>query len=178
MLLLTKLFQKMANINKHPLPIGRGRETEFLPAVLEIQETPASPLGRVVGGVILIIFLFVIIWASMGHIDIVAVAQGKIIPSDHSKIIQPLEAGVVKGIHVRDGQFVHQGDLLIELDPTAAGAEEGKFINEKTASMIEAARLRALIAGKETFEFPEQVNPRLLLLNHQPDLFRAGTIFF
>jgi hemolysin D len=167
MLLLTNMFQKIANINKHPLPIGRGRETEFLPAVLEIQETPASPLGRVVGAVILLIFLFVIIWASFGHIDIVAVAQGKIIPSDHSKIIQPLEAGVVKGIHVRDGQFVHRGDLLIELDPTAAGAEEGKFINEKTASLIEAARLRALIAGKETFEFPEQVDPAYINLQRQ-----------
>lgn len=167
MLRLTNIFHKLANINKHPLPIGRGRETEFLPAVLEIQETPASPLGRVIGGTILLIFLFVIIWASIGHIDIVAVAQGKIIPSDHSKIIQPLEAGVVKAIHVRDGQFVHQGDLLIELDPTAAGADEGKFINEKTASMIEAARLRALIAGKETFEFPEQVDPVYINLQRQ-----------
>ena len=53
------------------------------------------------------------------------VAPGKIVPSGRTKMIQPFETGVVRAIHVRDGQTVKAGDVLIELDPTMNGAERG-----------------------------------------------------
>ena len=62
-------------------------------------------------------------WASFGTVDIVATAPGKIIPSGRTKVIQPFETGVVRAIHVRDGQSVKAGDVLIELDPTMNEAE-------------------------------------------------------
>ena len=43
-------------------------------------------------------------WACLGTVDIVATAPGKIIPSGRTKVIQPFETGVVRAIHVRDGQ--------------------------------------------------------------------------
>jgi hemolysin D len=141
---------------RREMPAARpqGRELDFMPAVLEIQESPPSPHGRAVALTIIAVFGTAILWATFGHIDIIAVAQGKIIPSDRSKVIQPLEAGVVKAIHVRDGQTVHAGELLIELDSTVAAADEARLSNEHQAGLVEAARLKALLAGRSTFDAP------------------------
>src|SRR5947207_12208060 len=74
---------------------GRGQELAFLPAALEIVETPPSPIGRAIGGTIILLFCGALIWASAGTIDIVASATGKIVPSGRTKVIQPFETGVV-----------------------------------------------------------------------------------
>ena len=142
-----------------PVAAPRGREIEFLPAALEVQESPPSPLGRAIARTVMIALGFAVLWALIGKIDIVAVAQGKIVPSDRSKVIQPLESGVIKAIHVRDGQRVQQGDPLIELDPTATGADRERFLNEHLAALTEVARLRALMAGKNDFEPPPGADP-------------------
>jgi hemolysin D len=131
-----------------------GCATEFLPAVLEIQQAPPSPIGRAVLWTILAAFTAGTLWTTFGWIDIVATAQGKIIPSGYSKIIQPYETGVIASIHVQDGQAVKQGDVLIELDSTLNRADRDRAFNEYRAAKVEAARLRALIKGQSTFEAP------------------------
>jgi hemolysin D len=145
--------------------------TEFLPAVLEIQQAPPSPIGRAILWTILAVFTTGILWATFGWIDIVATAQGKIIPSGHSKIIQPViqqfESGIVRAIHVQDGQVVKKGDVLIELDPTQNRADRDRALNEYQAARVEAARLRALIAGKQMFEAPADGDPRYVVLQQQ-----------
>ena len=82
----------------------RKDELAFLPAALEIVETPPSPIGRAIAFTIIVAFSVAVVWACIGTVDIVAVAPGKIIPSGRTKTIQPFETGVVRGIHVRDGQ--------------------------------------------------------------------------
>lgn len=146
---------------EEPLRIPQGRELEFLPAVLEVQESPASPVGRAVALSIMAVFAVALVWAILGRIDIIAVAQGKIIPSDRSKVIQPLETGIIKVIHVRDGQRVKQGEPLIEID-TTAGSDRERFANEYYAALIETARLRALIADRDSFTAPAGVNPAIV----------------
>ena len=143
------------------------REAEFLPAVLEIQDAPPSPVGRAVGGTIIGVFLVGIVWACVGHIDIVAVAQGKIIPSGYSKVIQPLENGVIRAIHVKDGQVVRKGEALIELDPTVTGAELERFHNEHRAASVQAARLRALVAGRGALDPPKGADQKYVALQQQ-----------
>jgi hemolysin D len=145
---------------KREQPIRRlqGKELAFLPAVLELQETPPSPAGRIIVWFIMVLFTAGIVWAAFGKIDIIAVAQGKIAHSGGAQMIQPLEAGVIKAIHVRDGQRVKKGELLIEID-TTAGADRERFANEYLAAQTEAARLRALIAGRGTFEAPRGADP-------------------
>jgi hemolysin D len=105
------------------LPRGASRREKadlaFLPAALEIVETPPSPLGRAIGLTIVVLFCLALAWASLGKVDIIASAPGKIIPSGRTKVIQPFETGVVRAIHVRDGQSVKAGEILIELDPTS-----------------------------------------------------------
>lgn len=136
----------------------RREELEFLPAVVELQETPASPVGRTVVYVIISLFTVGVLWATFGKIDIIAVAQGKIVPGDRSKIIQPLESGVVKKIYVRDGSRVKQGQPLIEID-TTAGADRERYANEHLAALTEIARLRALLSDKNDFQAPRGADP-------------------
>src|SRR5205085_6413667 len=130
------------------LPTVRARRHElaFLPAALEIVERPPSPVGRAISATIILIFCLALAWASFGKIDIVASAQGKIIPSGRTKIIQPFETGVVRAIHVRDGQSVKIGDLLIELDPTMNEAEGNHLRSDLIAAQLDAARLRAALS--------------------------------
>ena len=83
-----------------PRALARRRDFElaFLPAALEVIETPPSPIGRAITFTIVALFAIAILWASVGHVDQVAVAQGKIVQSGRSKVIQPLEIGVVRAI--------------------------------------------------------------------------------
>src|SRR5215470_2364105 len=82
-----------------PKPVARrAHELQFLPAALEIIETPASPLGRLIGGVIIAFFCIALAWAWFGRVDIVATAPGRIVPTGHTKVVQPFEIGVVKAI--------------------------------------------------------------------------------
>src|ERR1700724_3637669 len=93
----------------------RGEELAFLPAALEIVETPPSPIGRAIGAMLVLLFCAALLWSWWGTIDIVASAPGKVVPSGRTKVIQPFETGVVRAIRVDDAQAVKAGDVLIEL---------------------------------------------------------------
>src|SRR5689334_14534690 len=86
-----------ANANAAPnvVPLRRGgarrAELEFLPAALEIVETPASPVGRAIGAGLIAFFVIALAWACLGHVDIIATAQGRVVPVGRSKTVQPLE---------------------------------------------------------------------------------------
>src|ERR1700720_1150172 len=86
------------------VPQRRAQELAFLPAALENVETPPSPSGRARAGVLILLFCTALAWASWGTIDIVASATGKIVPSGRTKVIQPLETGVVRSIRVDAGE--------------------------------------------------------------------------
>jgi hemolysin D len=126
------------------MPKNENQELEFLPAALEIQETPPSPVGRAIIGTIILFFLIAVAWAWFGEVDIVAVAQGKIIPNGHSKVIQPLEIGTVRSIHIKEGQEVEKGETLIELDPSITDADLGRLREEAATLEQDVARLQEL----------------------------------
>ncbi len=120
-------------------------EYEFLPPALEIEETPPAPFKRALIWIILIIVVAAFIWAYVGKVDEVAVARGKVIPDGKLKVIQPVDTGVVRAIHVKEGQRIKEGQLLIELDPTMAEANlEGlkstlKIVEEQEATLRDLA---------------------------------------
>ncbi len=147
--------------------VPTGRAVEFLPAALEIQEAPPSPIGRAILWTIMTVCAVAVVWAYVGWIDIVAVAQGKIIPSGYSKVIQPFETGLIAAIHVQDGQVVKKGEVLIDLDPTQNRADHERAANEYRSAKVEAARLRALIAGRNTFVPPSDGDPQFIALQQQ-----------
>ena len=131
-----------------PQPADRRGKEElaFLPAALEIVETPPSPVGRAVGVTIVALFCVAVAWAYFGTIDIVASAPGKIIPSGRAKVIQPFETGVVRAIHVQDGQRVKAGDVLVELDQTINKADREHIQSDLVNAQLDLARLRAALA--------------------------------
>src|SRR4051795_11333034 len=118
-------------------------EVAFLPAALEITEAPPSPIGRAIAASIIAVFCIALVWAALGSVDIVATATGKIVPGGRTKLIQPFETGLVRAIHVRDGQTVKTGDVLIELDPTMTEADNERQKSDHIAAELDVARLRA-----------------------------------
>lgn len=122
-------------------------EAQFLPAALEIIESPASPTSRLFGGMLISLFVIVVGWSCVGRIDIIATASGKVVPEGKTKLVQPLEPGIVKDILVHDGDLVQAGQALVRL--TSAGAETDfkKISADLLQSKIELARLEALRAG-------------------------------
>jgi hemolysin D len=143
-----------------------GTELAFLPAALEIVETPPSPIGRSIGAAIILLVCVALAWAGWGTIDIVASATGKILPGGRVKVIQPFETGVVRSIRAQDGQTVKAGDILIELDPTANEAERDHLRSDLLAEQLNIARLRAAFAdGDEPladFKPPAGADPELI----------------
>ncbi len=143
-------------------------ELAFLPAALEIVETPVSPTGRAIGAFIIAIFCLALIWACLGQIDIVASAQGKIVSNSRTKIIQPFETGVIRAIHVRDGQRVMAGDALIELDPTISEAERDHLRSDLMSARLDIARLQAALSEGDNplaeFRPPGDASPDLVAM--------------
>jgi hemolysin D len=125
-------------------------EFEFLPAALELQQTPPSPVGRVTLWTVIAMIVVAFLWSVFGHVEIVAVAPGKFVPSGQVKVIQPSNIGRVKAIHVSDGDEVKAGQALIELDPTLAEADRQRLESDWVASVLELARWRAFSAWLDT----------------------------
>ena len=121
-------------------------EHEFLPAALEIMEKPPSPGMRWLLILTCGIFILALLWAIFGKIDVVATASGKTVPGGNVKIVQPMEIGAVRAIYVKNGQFVKKGDLLIELDPTLANADEAQSTQTLLSAQVVRARNDALLA--------------------------------
>lgn len=122
---------------------------EFLPAALEIMEKPPSPGLRWLMLSLCTLFMVALAWSFIGKVDVIATASGKVIPSGNVKVIQPVELGYVRAIHVRNGQHVNAGQLLVELDPTLAGADADAATAGLLTSDLQAARNAALLAYLE-----------------------------
>lgn len=123
------------------------RDTDFLPAALEVVETPPNPLGRIILWVLMLFMVLALIWSFVARVDIVAIAPGKVIAAGRNKLVQAAEGGVVRAIHVRDGQTVRRGQPLVTLDPTTTGADQAQAIANLQSAGVDAARSRALLAG-------------------------------
>ncbi|MBP0598491.1 HlyD family type I secretion periplasmic adaptor subunit [Herbaspirillum sp. LeCh32-8] len=126
-------------------PALQAHEAEFLPAALALQAQPVSPMGRWVARILMALILVLLLWSTLGRIDIIVNAQGKIIPSDRTKTISAVEVASVQAIHVKEGQAVKAGDALIELDARSSNAEESKAEGEWQNAFLQAARSRALL---------------------------------
>jgi membrane fusion protein, hemolysin D len=137
-------------------------ELEFLPAAIEIIETPTSAAGRIMMGVVVTVVAVAIGWAWIGQLDIVATANGRIIPSGQVKVIQPLEIGVVKNIGVTDGDHVATGDVLLEIDPTTDAADRDRIARDLMQAELDIARLGATLAlDPDAFVTPPGADPTL-----------------
>jgi HlyD family secretion protein/hemolysin D len=133
----------------------RSEERAFLPAALEVVETPPNPLGRrLLWGVSLAV-LAALGWATVGEVDIVAVAPGKIVSHARTVVVQPVETATIDAVLVRDGQTVAAGTALVELDKTAARAERDHAETDLVAARLDEARLSAFLDGTSSVDFAQ-----------------------
>jgi hemolysin D len=124
-----------------------AEDREFLPAALEILETPESPIRIAFALAICGLFAAALAWSWFGHLDVFAVAPGKIQAAGRTKVVQPLDPGTVVSIRVKDGDHVKEGDVLIELDSTVASAAQAEAAANLASAEGQIARLRAEISA-------------------------------
>lgn len=121
-----------------------SHEADFLPAALEVAERPVSPTARVVTWVLIVGLVLTVLWTVFGRVDVVASAPGSLIPTGNIKLVQSPGAGVVRAIHVRNGDMVRKGQPLLDLDPTIVGADLAAAQKALAAAELDIARNRAI----------------------------------
>ena len=135
-------------------PKRMADEAAFLPAALSLQETPAHPAPRRAAWTLCALIVIALVWSIVGQVDIVAVAQGRIVVSDSTKTLQPLEASVVKRVLVKDGDAVQAGQVLVELDATNASADQASVREQLAAAVSEERRTTALLTAVQSGRAP------------------------
>ena len=119
---------------------------EFKPLLIEIEDKPLNPLGRIILYLVLAIMIFGTAWLILAKVDVVVSANGKVIPSGEIKILKPLESGVVSKIFVKESDKVKKGDILIQIDPTVTDASLSSKQDDLAVINSDIALLEALIS--------------------------------
>lgn len=133
------------------------RDFEFMPATIEVLERPPAPFSRVIVLILVALAVFVITWAFVAQIDIVASGTGVVVPKGRVKVVQPLEPGIITEITVSDGQLVKKGELLIKMDSTESRADLKSLEKELTTTRLAVSRLSAQLANDSTlFTAPDE----------------------
>jgi hemolysin D len=132
----------------------RVEEAQFLPAALSLRETPLSPVPRITAWLLIGFCAGALVWAFVGHIDIVVMAQGRTVPGARTKLIQPLESAKVREIRVAEGQRVKRAQVLVVLDTVGAEADTARAHEDRVAAGLQRARAMALLASVDGARVP------------------------
>jgi hemolysin D len=143
-------------------------EVAFLPAAMSLQETPVHPAPRRAMWAVMAFVLIALCWSVLGQVDIVAVANGRIVVGERTKTIQPLETSVVTAILVKDGDHVEAGQVLVELDATGATADHANVSEQLRAAQGEMARTEHLLAALSSGRSPSRIEDA-----HESSLLQA-----
>jgi HlyD family secretion protein len=128
--------------------VAPPRQSRWNDPLSLIQNEEPAHIGRLVLWMVTVLFLILLIWAAFGKLDIVATAEGKLVPQTLVKIVQPAEAGVIKQLLVQEGDVVKEGQVLARLDPTLATADTATITNDLAAQLMQERRLLAELSGK------------------------------
>lgn len=166
--MLDKIKDKANEIVKKLINMDDSHE--FKPVLSEIEDSPVSPLGRCTFWVIVSIMIVTVLWLTIGKVDIVVSARGLIIPDGEAKIIQPLDTGVISKILVKEGDFVEEGQPLMEIDPATTEPELESVQKNLEDTLLEIKRLNATTDGVE-FDTTNEVSETALI---QQNLYNAS----
>ncbi len=122
--------------------------TDFLPGLIAVERTPPHPTARATLWLFLGLFAAVLLWTAFGTLDIVASAEGKLIPSTYLKIVQPSEAGIVKDILVQEGLSVAAGQVLVRMDAVVSEADRQSILNEYQTKRLALRRIDAQLSSQ------------------------------
>jgi HlyD family secretion protein len=135
---------------------------DFAPGLLSIQESPPAKLPRTVAYVVMTLFLLLVVWAFFGKLDIIASAEGRLVPQTYVKIVQPADAGIVQEILVHEGEKVVAGQVLMRMDTKVAQAEQRTVETDLALRSLQLRRIDAELTGR----------PLVQTDDDPPDLFR------
>ena len=121
---------------------------DFSAPLLRIQENPPHPLGRRVLQALCALLIGLLLWSLIGQLDIVAVAEGKLVPQSYVKIVQPAESGIVQEILVREGDRVRAGQVLMRMDPVVAEADGKSVEAELARKRLSLKRIDTELSGR------------------------------
>lgn len=121
---------------------------DFAPGLLSIQESPPAKLPRTVLYSVALLFAILLGWAIVAKLDIVASAEGRLIPETYVKIVQPAEAGIVQEILIREGQFVQAGQVLMRMDAKLTDADARSIRGEFELKRLVLRRIDGQMIGK------------------------------
>lgn len=124
---------------------------DFSPPLLRVQEKPAPPLAGWMLRLLIALLGAVLVWAAFGRLDIVAVAEGKLVPATYLKIVQPAEQGIVKEILVKEGEAVHEGQVLVRMDPVQTEADMKSVEAEVQNKRLALRRIDAQLIGRPLY---------------------------
>jgi hemolysin D len=116
-------------------------------ALFEIETSEPSAGSRTVLKIVCVLFGLLLVWASIAKLDIVAVAQGRLVPATYVKIVQPADAGIVREIRVIEGERVQAGQVLIRLDPTLSNSDHTAIARELQLHRLQLRRIAAELDG-------------------------------
>lgn len=133
---------------------------DFAPDLLTLQESPPSRLPRVVVLGVVAVLMLLLAWAFWAQLDIVATAQGRLVPVSYTKVVQPAESGVVSDILVKDGDAVKAGDVLLRLDARLAQADVGALQHDAALKRLTLLRIEGELAARP-FSAPAWAPPLL-----------------
>src|SRR3990167_2625686 len=120
---------------------------DFSPGLLRIQAQPPTPFARALLYGLLTLLGLLFIWAIFGKLDVVASAEGKLLPQSYLKIVQPSEQGVIRDILVEEGQHVKAGQTLMRMDTTLTEADGKTLESDTRGKRINLRRIDAELAG-------------------------------
>jgi membrane fusion protein, hemolysin D len=126
-----------------PAPAAVARRSEFLPALLQLQEEAPSPLPRLVLWLVLGLVSALAAWACIGKLDVVAVAEGRLVPRSQLRIVQPAEGGVMRELLVNEGERVRAGQVLARMDMRSTEADAATTANEIALRQLQLRRIDA-----------------------------------
>jgi HlyD family secretion protein len=155
----------MSNVS-NAAPAGRAplsdEARDFAPGLLAIQESPPSGMPRAVMYAVTTLLALLLLWAAVGHLDIVASAEGKLVPKTYLKLVQPADAGIIKEILVREGEQVTAGEILLRMDAQDAQADAARVRTDLALRSLQLRRIDAELTGNRLRQLPSD----------PPDLFR------
>lgn len=133
---------------------------DFAPDLLAIQERPPARLPRVLLVTVAVLIALLLAWAVFAQLDIIATAEGRLVPISFTKLVQPAEAGVVTEILVKEGDAVKEGQLLLKLDARASQADTAALGHEVALKKLTLRRIEAELADQPLL--PGRGEPPLL----------------
>ncbi|HEX7055171.1 MAG TPA: HlyD family type I secretion periplasmic adaptor subunit [Burkholderiales bacterium] len=122
---------------------------DFAPPLLRIQDRPPAPLAGWMLRLLVALLAGVLAWAAFGRLDIVAVAEGKLVPASYLKIVQPAEQGIVSEILVKEGEHVREGQVLVRMDPVQTEADARAVELEVQNRRLALRRIDAQLSGRK-----------------------------